>query len=74
MKMRDIAMSMNAIFVQVEDAEASLGRTTAALASGQGGDDILKLMQSRLARGLSRVGSPLGQNARRSETHCLSVG
>jgi hypothetical protein len=31
--------------------EASLGRTTEALASGQGGDDIVKLMQKRLARG-----------------------
>jgi Domain of unknown function (DUF1877) len=33
-----------------QQIEASLGRTTAALASGQGGDDILKLMQQRLAR------------------------
>ena len=33
-----------------QQVEASLGRTTAALASGQGGDDILKLMQERLGR------------------------
>jgi Domain of unknown function (DUF1877) len=33
-----------------QQIEASLGRTTAALASGQGGDDILKLMQKQLAR------------------------
>jgi len=30
--------------------EARLGLTTAAMASGQGGDDILKLMQKQLAR------------------------
>ena len=34
-----------------QQIEASIGRTTAALASGQGGDDILKLMQQQLARG-----------------------
>ena len=110
MKVRGLAMSMNAIFVQVEDAEiagfeadpdsvealftdqtlptagllnmaaamqerlkavgpqtmaatlsrlpdplrrqieGSLRRTTEAMASGQGGDDILKLMQKHLAR------------------------
>src|SRR5262245_13015855 len=33
-----------------QQIEASLGRTTAALASGKGGDDILKLMQKQLAR------------------------
>ena len=33
-----------------QQIEASLGRTTAALASGQGGEDILKLMQKHLAR------------------------
>ena len=33
-----------------QQIEASLGRTTAALASGQGGDDILRLMQKQLAR------------------------
>jgi hypothetical protein len=33
-----------------QQVEASLGRTTAALASGQGGEDILKLMQKHLAR------------------------
>lgn len=33
-----------------QQVEASLGRTAAALASGQGGDDILKLMQKHLAR------------------------
>lgn len=33
-----------------QQIEASLGRTTAALASGQGGDDIVKLMQKQLAR------------------------
>jgi hypothetical protein len=33
-----------------QQIEASLGRTAAAMASGQGGDDILKLMQQRLLR------------------------
>ena len=33
-----------------QQIEASLGRTTAAMASGHGGDDILKLMQKHLAR------------------------
>ena len=33
-----------------QQIEASLGRTTAAMASGEGGDDILKLMQKHLAR------------------------
>jgi hypothetical protein len=33
-----------------QQIEASLGRTTAAMASGQGGDDIVKLMQEHLAR------------------------
>jgi hypothetical protein len=33
-----------------QQLEASLGRTTAAMASGQGADDILKLMQKHLAR------------------------
>src|SRR5262245_43382595 len=33
-----------------QQLEASLGRTTAAMAAGQGGDDILKLMQMQLAR------------------------
>lgn len=33
-----------------QQIEASLGRTAAAMASGQGGDDILKLMQKHLAR------------------------
>jgi len=34
-----------------QQLEASLGRTTAAMASGEGGDDILKLMEKQLARG-----------------------
>ena len=33
-----------------QQIEASLGRSTAAMASGQGGEDILKVMQQRLAR------------------------
>ena len=33
-----------------QQLEASLGPTAAAMASGQGGDDILKLMQKHLAR------------------------
>lgn len=33
-----------------QQIEASLGRTAAAMASGEGGDDILKLMQKHLAR------------------------
>jgi Domain of unknown function (DUF1877) len=33
-----------------QQIEASLGRTTAAMASGEGGDDILKLMEKQLAR------------------------
>jgi Domain of unknown function (DUF1877) len=33
-----------------QQIEASLGRTAEAMASGQGGDDILKLMQKHLAR------------------------
>ena len=33
-----------------QQIEASLGRTTAAMAAGHGGDDILKLMQKHLAR------------------------
>jgi hypothetical protein len=39
-----------------QQIEASLGRTTAALASGQGGDDILKLMQKQLARRTGAAG------------------
>jgi hypothetical protein len=37
-----------------QQLEASLGRTTAAMAKGEGGDDILKLMKKQLAR---RAGS-----------------
>jgi len=33
-----------------QQIEASLGRTTVAMASGEGGDDILKLMEKQLAR------------------------
>jgi hypothetical protein len=33
-----------------QQLEARLGRTTAALAAGQGGDDILKLMEKQMAR------------------------
>src|SRR5262245_1401578 len=33
-----------------QQLEASLGRTTAAMAAGEGGDDILKLMHKQLAR------------------------
>jgi hypothetical protein len=33
-----------------QQLEASLGRTTAAMAAGEGGDDILKLMEKQLAR------------------------
>jgi Domain of unknown function (DUF1877) len=33
-----------------QQLEASLGRTTAAMAAGEGGNDILKLMQKQLAR------------------------
>jgi uncharacterized protein DUF1877 len=33
-----------------QQLEASIGRTTEAMASGQGGDDILKLMEKQLAR------------------------
>jgi hypothetical protein len=33
-----------------QQIEASLGRTTAAMASGEGGDDILKLMEKQSAR------------------------
>jgi Domain of unknown function (DUF1877) len=33
-----------------QQIEASLGRTTAAMASGQGGDEIVKLMQKHLER------------------------
>ena len=33
-----------------QQIEASLGRTTAAMAAGQGGDDILKLMEQQMAR------------------------
>ena len=33
-----------------QQLEASLGRTTAAMAKGEGGDDILKLMEKQLAR------------------------
>jgi uncharacterized protein DUF1877 len=33
-----------------QQLEASIGRTTAAMAAGQGGDDILKLMEKQLAR------------------------
>lgn len=39
-----------------QQVEASLGRTTAALAAGQGGDDILKLMQKQLSRGPGPAG------------------
>ena len=41
-----------------QQIEASLGRTSAAMASGHGGDDILKLMQKHLAR---RAEPPAGQ-------------
>ena len=33
-----------------QQLEASLGRTTAAMAAGEGGDDILQLMEKQLAR------------------------
>ena len=33
-----------------QQIEASLGRTAAAMAAGEGGDDIVKLMQKHLAR------------------------
>lgn len=33
-----------------QQVEASLGRTTAALAAGEGGDDLVKLLQNRLAQ------------------------
>lgn len=36
-----------------QQLEASLGRTTAAMAKGEGGDDILKLMQKQSAPGRS---------------------
>jgi hypothetical protein len=39
-----------------QQIQASLDRTTAAMASGQGGDDILKLMQKHLARRAEPVG------------------
>jgi hypothetical protein len=39
-----------------QQIEASLGRTTAAMASGQGGDDIVKLMQKHLARHAETTG------------------
>jgi Domain of unknown function (DUF1877) len=41
-----------------QQIEASLGRTAAAMASGQGDDDILKLMQKHLAR---RPNAPAGK-------------
>jgi hypothetical protein len=33
-----------------QQLEASIGRTTAAMAAGEGGNDILKLMQKQLER------------------------
>jgi hypothetical protein len=39
-----------------QQIQASLDRTTAAMASGQGGEDILKLMQKHLARRAEPVG------------------
>ena len=39
-----------------QQLEASLGRTTAAMAAGEGGDDILKLMEKQLRRALSPCG------------------
>jgi hypothetical protein len=42
--------------------EESLGRTTAAMAGGAGGDNILKMMQERAARGAGRA-SLAGQRA-----------
>jgi hypothetical protein len=39
-----------------QQIQASLDRTTSAMASGQGGDDILKLMQKHVARRAEPVG------------------
>ena len=55
--------------------EASLGRTTAALAGGEGGEDLLKMMQARRTGGAgARAGSVLSLDKSWHGVHFLLCG